>query len=244
MTENATLSKARISYLAKLKQKKYRLAEGLVVLEGARLISQLSTYNVLPLELYYSEEILPEMQGVTRYKVQRPLLTRICDSENPAPIAGLYPIPQARTVANFRTAMYFQDVSDPGNLGTIFRSAEAFGTSLILLSPSSCEVSSPKVIRASLGACYKLPFAYITPEDALAINAHKVAVDMDGRLLLNDFRLSSAPTIFFFGSEAHGLPPDLKGKIKDSISIPMRGEMESVNLAVSASILAYQLSLS
>lgn len=242
MVENAVLSRARIGFLAKLKQKKFRQAEGLVVLEGERLISQLATYGILPLELYDTGETLPGLGDVLRYLVKRADLDRICDSEHPAPVAALYPIPRAGAIGEFQKAFYFQEISDPGNLGTIFRSAEAFGIDLILLSPNSCEVASPKVIRASLGACYRLPFAYLTIDEALGFGARNIALDMGGDVSLKDFQLGTEPHIFYFGSEAHGFSPDIRGKIKDSISIPMQGEMESVNLAISASILAYQLS--
>ncbi len=242
MAEILNLSRARISFLAKLKQKKYRQAEGLVVLEGARLISQLFDFGISPLELYIAGDELPLVEGAVRYSVKRADLNRICDSENPAPIAALYEIPRGSEIGEFKHAFYFQEISDPGNLGTIFRSAEAFGIDLILLSPNSCEVASPKVIRASLGACYRLPFAYLDVDAVLDLGARNIALDMDGDVSLKDFLPTGEPHIFYFGSEAHGLSPEIRGKIKDSISIPMRGEMESVNLAISASILAYQLS--
>ncbi len=242
MVENAVLSRARIGFLAKLKQKKFRQAEGLVVLEGMRLISQLAAYGILPLELYETRNTLPDLGDVLRYSVKRADLDRICDSEHPAAVAALYPIPRAGAIDNFRKAFYFQEISDPGNLGTIFRSAEAFGVDLILLSPNSCEVASPKVIRASLGACYRLPFAYLSIDKALDLGACNIALDMGGDISLKEFQLGTEPHIFYFGSEAHGLSPEIRGKIKNSISIPMQGEMESVNLAISASILAYQLS--
>lgn len=242
MAEILNLSRARISFLAKLKQKKFRQSEGLVVLEGLRLITQLLDFDISPLELYIAGNDIPQFEDALRYSVKRSDLNRICDSDNPAPIAALYEIPRASEIGEFKHAFYFQEISDPGNLGTIFRSAEAFGVDLILLSPHSCEVASPKVIRASLGACYRLPFAYLDASVALGLGARNIALDMYGDVPLKEFLPTAQPHIFYFGSEAHGLSSEVRGKIKDSISIPMRGEMESVNLAISASILAYQLS--
>lgn len=236
------ISQQRISDLAKLKQKKHRLAQGRVVVEGSRLIRQLAIFGIRPYELYVFGDQQQEYRQLVQYKLTQSQMSRICSSEHPASVAALYDLPQ-ESAAPFRRALYLDRISDPGNLGTIFRSAEAFGMDAILLSEDSCEVSNPKVIRASMGAVYKLTFRYLSPEELLMGKARLVALDMGGRVSLRDYVPSAEAEIFILGSEAHGIDEALLRAAHQSIRIDMAGKMESLNLAVSAALLCYQLSM-
>ncbi|MCB5270732.1 MAG: RNA methyltransferase [Candidatus Cloacimonetes bacterium] len=237
------ISKQKISYLAKLKQKKYRQEQKLVVVEGQRLIDQLLVFGVRPAELYYVKRPLTGIAGITSYELTPHQMQRICESENPADLAGLFHLPEERRQKHKR-ALYLDRISDPGNLGTIFRTAAAFGIDGILLSEDCCEIASPKVIRASLGAVYKLPFHYVSPEDLSAEQARLIALDMGGTIGLSRHVPSPENEIYILGSEAHGIDPELLGKADTTLRIDMAGEMESLNVAMTAAILCYQLSLS
>jgi TrmH family RNA methyltransferase len=234
------LSKQQIHYLAKLRMKKYRLSEKKVIIEGRRSLEQLAQWGVYAEELYV---VAPEaaLKATTVFAASKEALWRICDSEHPAAIAGLFPLPESREI-DFRLAFYLDGISDPGNLDTIFRIAAAFNINCIILSPQCCEVSSPKVIRASLGAVYHVPFRVSTPEELKGEGAEIVFLDMNGRTKLQDFVPGEKPTIVAFGSEAHGLSPELKAIAGNSLQIEMKGEMESLNAAICAGIVAYQMS--
>jgi RNA methyltransferase, TrmH family len=236
-----TLSRQRISDLAKLKQKKYRLEQKLVVVEGARLIKQLAIYGILPRELYYANKLEPALAGIPLYELTSAQMSRICSSDHPADIAGLYRLPEPKPF-EYRRALYLDGISDPGNLGTIFRTAAAFGIDSILLAEDSCEISNPKVIRASLGAVYKVAHRYIGARDLAAENVRVLALDMSGTKSLAEYKPSSGREIYILGSEAHGIDKALLASADETIRIAMVGEMESLNLAVSAAILCYQLS--
>lgn len=211
-----------------------------MVLEGKRLMKQLASWGIMPLELYLREEET-ELKASKTYIVSSQDMERICSSEHPPELAGLYPLPEART-AEYQLAFYLENIADPGNLGTIFRIASAFGIDCLLLSPHCCEVSSPKVIRASLGAVYRVPFAIGELNELLVPGTKLAALVMDGSVALQEYKLSSAPTVFALGSEAHGLSPETLAKATETIRITMRGGMESLNAAVCAGIVAYQLS--
>lgn len=238
-TDNIYLSKARIMELAKLKQKKYRLEAGKVVIEGSRLINQLASWGIKPLELY-GDEPLPELQDVNTHALRPGDMAKICSSEHPPGIAGLYPLPRPHKVA-YEIAFYLEDISDPGNLGTIFRIASAFGIGSLLLSPNCCEVSSPKVIRASLGAVYRVPFQVGVLDDMLAPENRLAALVMGGETALHEFIPQSFPWVLAIGSEAHGLSPHTIDKANSTLRIEMSGGMESLNAAVCAGIAAYHL---
>lgn len=241
--QNHSLSKAKISELAKLKQKKWRQSEGKLIAEGSRLIEQLFSYGVKPLELYYSAGSRPPYGDLPAYEVDETVMKRLCDSEHPPQISGLYHLPKERLSKRFHTALYLEDISDPGNLGTIFRTAEAFGIEQIFLSPNSCEIANPKVVRSSLGAVYKVPYIYLELNEAFRLKVNHIAVDIGSDTALDQLNESALPAIFYFGNEAKGLSKEAKAFIQESIYIPMRGKMESLNLAVSAAILSYHLSL-
>ena len=233
------LSKARITELAKLKQKKYRLETGRVVIEGYRLITQLASWGIKPLELY-GEEPCPEQQDISHYALRPGDMERICSSEHPPEMAGLFPLPQPRRVA-YQTAFYLEDISDPGNLGTIFRIASAFGIDSLLLSPNCCELSSPKVIRASLGAVYSVPYQIGDLDEILAPNSCLTVLVIDGNTELHEFCPPSYPCVCAIGNEAHGLSLGTRAKASSTLRINMAGGMESLNAAICAGIVAYQL---
>lgn len=243
MLENRALSKAKISELSKLHQKKHRQQRQVLVLEGQRLLHQLADYGVYPLELYYTEgSHYPIPPGIPVYQIREAELKKICDSEHPAGVAALFPIPQERR-SDFHSALYLDGIADPGNLGTIFRLAAAFGISQLFLSPQCCDIGNPKLVRASLGAVYHVAFRTVTHEELLAMKQDMRFLDMDGTQKLGNLPLSTSPCIYVLGSEAHGVSPNLKGQIGKSISIEMVPGMESLNVAVAAGILCYQLYL-
>ncbi|HQQ67559.1 MAG TPA: RNA methyltransferase, partial [Candidatus Cloacimonadota bacterium] len=115
------LSKAKITVLFKLHQKKYRQQRQVLVLEGQRLLQQLADYGVYPLEYYFTEgSHFTVPKGIPVYQIRESELSKICDSEHPAGIAALFPLPRERR-SDFRSALYLDGITDPGNLGTIFR---------------------------------------------------------------------------------------------------------------------------
>ena len=235
------LSLQRIKSLAKLKQKKYRLSEKQVIVECRRTLEQLASWGILAQELYLGEDALP-LPAYKTYSISSQALERICDSEHPAGLAGLFPLPQPREM-DFSSAFYLDSIGDPGNMGTIFRIAAAFGIQCLLLSPECCEVSSPKVIRASLGAVYKVPYQ-ICPLDKLkSTSAKLIALDMAGSTELKDFCWRDTRFIIVLGSEAHGINPEIRALADSAVRIGMPGEMESLNVAVCAGIAAYQITL-
>ncbi|HPF08432.1 MAG TPA: RNA methyltransferase [Candidatus Cloacimonadota bacterium] len=235
------LSKAKISALLKLRQKKFRQQTHLVILEGKRLLSQLAEYGIQARELYISDEKDKTYIPATEvFSISSAELKRLCDSEHPPGIAALFDLPAPSRIS-FRTALYLDGVSDPGNLGTIFRLATAFGIDQLLLSDDCCDVGSPKVIRASLGAVYHIPFAICDHQQLIAMDAQKYYLDMHGDIVLSSFQPGKTANIFILGSEAHGISESLKQEGIPGLSIEMSSAMESLNVAISAGILCHHL---
>ena len=139
-------------------------------------------------------------------------------------------------------------LSDPGNLGTLVRSAEAAGAAAILLGPGSVDAYNPKVVRASAGAIFGIPVVDAVSEGWSAVEALDALGEL-GRQRLGatagigtiytdvDF---TRPTAVVVGNEAHGLGPDLDPHLDGHVSIPMAGEAESLNVAMAATLLCFE----
>lgn len=242
------ISKELLKERAKLHQKKSRRESGLVIIEGENLIEQLISNEIYPAELYLQEEreLSPLLQSkdlsISKvFTLSSKDLKRLCDTPAPQGIAALYPVPEPKDISqiSFRRAFYLDGISDPGNMGTIFRIAAAFGFDAVLLSPECVETASPKVIRASLGSLFWIPFARLKPSELKQIPARKYALEMEANLSLQAYEPSSEPEIFIIGSEAHGLDSATKALADQTLRIDMARGMESLNAAMAAGIVAY-----
>jgi RNA methyltransferase, TrmH family len=134
-------------------------------------------------------------------------------------------------------------LQDPGNLGTILRSAEAFGASGVLATEGTVSAANPKVARASTGSVFRLPCIKLSTAQALdALAAHGVRLAVtsshQGRPV-HEIDLT-LPTAIFIGSEGHGVPRALLDAADEAILIPHNPKVESLNAAIAASILLYE----
>jgi TrmH family RNA methyltransferase len=139
-------------------------------------------------------------------------------------------------------------LADPGNVGTILRSAEAAGAAAILLGPGSVDAYNPKVVRASAGAIFGIPVVDAVTEGWSAVEALDALGEL-GRQRLGaaaatgtpypevDFR---RPTAIVLGNEAHGLGDDVGSHLDGHVTIPMAGPAESLNVAMAATVLCFE----
>jgi TrmH family RNA methyltransferase len=134
-------------------------------------------------------------------------------------------------------------IQDPGNLGTLLRSAEAIGVAEVLCAPGTVDAYSPKVVRAAMGAHMRLAIAQDLDWDAtaerLSFVDHVYAADAEARMpyYAADWR---QPSALIIGNEAHGLSGDARALARSLIGIPMRGRAESLNAAVAGSVILFE----
>jgi TrmH family RNA methyltransferase len=131
-------------------------------------------------------------------------------------------------------------LQDAGNLGTIFRSAEAFGFQGVLLTEGCCDPFNPKVVRSSMGSLMRVPFVHgKTWEEYQAWFVEKkirtYALSLEGGEAIEKVRLAP-PFAFWIGAEGAGLPTELTDRCDGRIFIPMSGKVESLNAAIAASL--------
>ena len=138
------------------------------------------------------------------------------------------------------------NIQDPGNLGTIFRTAEAAGVTGILLSRDCADIYNPKTIRSTMGAIFRMPFVYTDdlPGAVNSLKKHDIrvfAAHLEGERAYDeeDYRQGSA---FLIGNEGSGLRPEVAACADVLVRIPMEGMAESLNAAVAAAVLMFEVS--
>ncbi len=140
------------------------------------------------------------------------------------------------------------DVRDPGNAGTVVRTADAAGADAVVLAGHSVDLYNPKTLRASVGSVFHLPLA-VEPDPAAAVRAARaagltvLAADGAGELDLHDPAAAdtlAAPTAWLLGNEAWGLPEELAALADHRVRIPIHGRAESLNLSTAAALCLYE----
>ena len=230
----------KIKEIVKLKQKKYRDIENKFIVETENLIKEAYVEDRL-LEVYILEdEELSFNVSCPIYYVSSSVMNKI-KSVNTSKFIGICSKKDSKEYIGKKYLM-LDRVSDPGNLGTIIRSAAGFGVETVILSLDCCDVYNDKVIRASEGAIFKIN---IIREDLISSldNLNKLGINIYGTDVIKG---SSVTTIckdnfcVVIGNEGNGISDKIRAKIDEYIHIDSSG-VESLNVAVATSIILYEL---
>ena len=178
------------------------------------------------------------------------LLNSALATETPQPIAALVKQPQwywEQLVGLRRDTapliLVLAAVQDPGNLGTILRSAEAFGATGIVTLPGTVSAWNPKAVRASAGSVFRVPLVAATAEEAiprLHASGARIYATLSSRAEPANLVDWGAPAAIIIGNEGNGIPGSLVARADAAITIPCPGPVESLNAAVAASVLLYE----
>lgn len=137
-----------------------------------------------------------------------------------------------------------QDIQDPGNLGTMLRTAEGAGVSGVIMSRGCVDIYSPKVVRSTMGAIYRMPFAYSDDLVALVPSMQKMGIKVYAAALREDSRYTDKSYLgkcaILIGNEGNGLTKEIIDVSDEAVTIPMEGQVESLNAAMSAGIIMYE----
>lgn len=237
--------------IKKLHQKKYRTEFGHFLVEGEHLVLELQKAGLHnPLlqrsELYVTSAYEHWQSPFKTHLISDRQMAQIADTKTPQGIVALVPMPAtgapvAAPLAGER-AIYLHEVQDPGNLGTILRTLAWFGNFRCLLSPGSVDPYNPKVVRSSMGAIFHAPMELDVGLDSLHTRFERIAcLDMSGEPVQSaSFR---AFDCYLFGNEARGVPREQLASLKaQPFTIPGCGAIESLNLAATVNMCAYELS--
>lgn len=235
------ISKAQIKHIRLLHLKKYRQKYNQFIVEGLKSVNEFVESNIKCIGIYANAEHLltyREAVGINFcFETKDKELEQISAFKTSQEVLAVFEIPQNMQVdnsANFILAL--DDIRDPGNLGTIIRTAEWFGLKEVICSKTSAECYNPKVIQASMGSVSRMKIHYVDLESYLKENkTHQVVLaDMDGA----DYKeYKWKKNILVIGNEANGISAYLKELPNEKITIPRKGAAESLNAAISTAII-------
>ena len=233
-----------------LSQSKARQREQAFVAEGVRLIQD-GLRSGFPVRMMFKKEnasLLAEefVDGIAHDHpisvVQDKLFEELSDTENPQGLLAVFEMRELPLPKELTFLVVLDQIRDPGNMGTILRSAEAAGAEAVLLPSGNTDPFSPKVVRAGMGAHFRLPILSLPWAGiaALCTGLPVYHADMDGEKSCwqADFQ---SPLVLLIGGEAQGISPEGQKLATSSVHIPMKGQTESLNAAVSASVLMFEV---
>ena len=235
-----SVNNERIKELSKLKDKKYRDQTNTFLVEGDHLVEEAYKMNQLQ-EVFVVPDHNIDLDIKTTY-VKENVIKKISELEN-TKIVGL--CKKFKPLSYGKRLMILDNLQDPGNIGTIIRSAAAFNIDSVILTNNSCDLYNSKTIRATQGLIFHidvLELDQITLLEELKNNNYKIyGTDVVTGTSLHEINFKGK-VAFIIGNEGSGLSSTSKEYVTDNIYIPMNRKCESLNASVAASIIMYELS--
>ena len=268
-------SNTQIKELAKLQKKsRLRDEMGIFLVEGPRMVEEIPKERIERLYISESFErknpaYIKEL-GVSAEVLSDTVFSYVSDTKNPQGILAVvkrleYTLEDVLGKSALKCAeksgekeknpenhqirvphvIVLDNLQDPGNLGTIFRTAEAAGATGILLSSDSVDVYNPKVIRSTMGAVFRMPFFYVKdlPAAVKSLSSQGIrtyAAHLNGKNVYDEEDYTEG-CAFLIGNEGNGVSRLVKEKCDFTASIPMKGDIDSLNASVAAGVLAYEI---
>lgn len=243
-----SVNNEKVKRAASLKDKKFRRYYGSFLVEGEKLVREVLSNNV-PLNIYIEKDSGDKFSDIIANFNEKVLLlseaafSKIAYTERPQGIIAEVGMRETGKLKLDGPFLVLDQIQDPGNMGAIIRTAAAAEIENIVML-DCVDPYSPKVVRASSGTILKVNMYALSldelKEEIVRQNAKLYVADMDGE---NVFKVSEPDKVFglVVGSEGQGVSPKLREMADKVISLPMNGQVESLNAAVSASILIYEL---
>lgn len=248
-----SLNNEQVKNIIQLNQKtKARKKQGLFVAEGRKMFGEAPRDWIS--RVYVTESLSGDAQLMEKVRelpheiVADSVFRQMSDTQTPQGILTVLKTPSYHIDTFFQKKspllMVLEDLQDPGNAGTIFRTGEGAGVDGILLTKTCVDVTNPKVIRSTMGSIYRIPFLYV--EDVVSLrerfqteNIRTYAAHLKGKNFY-DGEDYQGGTAFFIGNEGNGLSEQAASTADCLIRIPMCGKVESLNAAMAAGILMYE----
>ena len=247
------ISKTDIKQLTRLSTKKGRNEYGLYLIEGLRIIQSAlraqAPINRIFVTTRFEESVNYQSMSNRFNKILKPELIdektmkQITQTVNPSGILAVCSLPKITELPSTIASnwLYLDKIADPGNLGTLLRSAAWFGTTQVALSPHCADPFNPKVMRGGMGAHFSLQMVTNCNLRQFKSSDHLI-IGADHRgMSIVDFNNNAKDWVLVIGSEAHGISKENSNHIEYSLSIPANGSGNSLNAAVAGSIMLYCL---
>jgi RNA methyltransferase, TrmH family len=257
----SSLTNDSVKLIKSLEQRKTRKETGLFVAEGASILITAAEHGLHPETLVVRAGAAQTdsaagalvrsalQRGAEVLEVTPAILEKLAAKENPQTVLGVFrqvwaEVPKPAAVAAGSTWLALEEIRDPGNLGTIIRTADAVGAAGILLVGTCCDAWSRECVRATMGSIFAVPLARLEPVAFHALlgawPGDTVGTHLSAK---DDFRkvAYTAPTLLVMGGEGPGLSDASARACKRLVKIPMAGRLDSLNLAVATALALYQI---
>lgn len=238
----------QVAAIKALKTRKAREEAGAFLVEGAKMVKEAIALDRQVLSLWTTEEaFLPEAVDCPCYVVPEHVMQALCNTVTPQGIAAVVKLPVTPSPdALGKRIIVLEDVQDPGNVGTILRTADAAGFTGAILSKGTADPFSPKCLRATMGSIFRLPLlisADIT-QPLTTLKSQDFSL-LAAELSRDDFfeRQDIGERVaLIIGNEGNGISRDVSMTATHHLALPMAGGAESLNAAIAAGIMMYDLS--
>lgn len=255
MTDITSLQNERVKLAHALQtQAKARRREGKLVVEGVRLLNDALNCGLMPEYVFYlgSEATLDRLAyklfrrlndlNAPFLSVSAEVMAHVTDLETPPGILAVLPRPDLPAPESPSLVLALDGINNPGNLGSVLRTAAAAGADLVILAPGTVDPYNPKVLRGGMGAHFRLPLVQATWPDIAAryghLNTYLAEASGETPYYAVDWL---RPSMIIVGGEAHGAGAAARQVAGRTITIPMAAQTESLNAAVAAGIILYEV---
>ena len=234
-----SVSNQNFKFISKLKMKKYRDKKNSFIIESRKLVDE-AIASSAKIDFIFLRQGVSYETGYKTLVFSETLFNKLSSMTSPDGVGAVIKKKEPREISSSKILL-LDGINDPGNLGTMVRSAEAFGFRDVILLPGTVDIYNEKTLRASMGSVFRLNILEKNFEDIKKLKpSYKVlSADMDG-LDIRDYKKDSK-IIIAIGNEANGLSKEMREITDDFIKIPMEGEIESLNAAIAASIIMNRL---
>ena len=255
-----SLTNERVKAIRALDMRKERKETGLFLAEGASILMMARAAGFRPETLVYRAGALETDtqirlvnttldEGAEVLEVSGAVLEKLAAKENPQTMLGVFKqrwatLPDLKSIPQKSVWLALEDIRDPGNLGTIIRTADAVGAAGIILVGQCTDPYSREAVRATMGSIFNVPLVAVDRNTFLTWvprwPGDTVATTLDAR---EDFRRAAytSPVLLMMGSEGPGLSTAMAAIATRRVTIPMAGKLDSLNLAVATALVLYQL---
>ena len=235
---------------------KERKKAGIFLAEGFKMLEEAPADWIR--EIYLSQDCLDKAKENTLIwkkllqkgyeTVSEEVFRKMSDTQTPQGVLTVLRRPEYRLDELLKQEKplfaVLEDLQDPGNLGTIVRTGEGAGITGVIMSAQTVDIFNPKVIRATMGSIYRVPFVYVeniveTIKDMQESGIHTYAAHLKGEKYYDSFSFRE-PTAFLIGNEGNGLKKETADMAEFYLKIPMEGKVESLNAAIAAALLMYE----
>ena len=251
----SSTSNCQIKNIMKLlKSSKARREQGVFIVEGIKMFLEAKKFGLIE-KAFLSEELYRDwvqyvtLRDINYEVVENKVFKEISDTMTPQGIIAVARMKNAYLddilEEESLSLVFLENLRDPGNLGTILRTAEGAGVSAVILSKESVDMYNPKVVRATMGSIFRMRFLYVdnirgAMRQAQNAGVHLYATHLRGKQFYDEIEYGSKVGIII-GNEANGITEETARLADSYVKIPMCGHVESLNAAVATSIMMYEI---